>query len=112
MERVPTDSVASTEAVSGVHLSQLAVGEQMSVQHFRIEPNERVPEHSHPHEQTGYIVQGELVFVADGEEVVVGPGDSYVIPGDEPHSAENRGDVAVKGIDVFSPPRANPDWQE
>lgn len=114
MERVPLDAVDPTEAVPGVHLAQLAVGEEMSVQQFHIEAGEDVPMHSHPHEQTGYIVEGELTFVVgdEREEVVVGPGDSYVIPGDEAHGAENRGDVPVKGIDIFSPPRANPDWQE
>jgi quercetin dioxygenase-like cupin family protein len=114
MERVPLDAVDSTEAVPGVHLAQLAVGEAMSVQHFHIEAGEDVPVHSHPHEQTGYIVEGELTFLVgdDGEEVVVGPGDSYVIPSEEAHGAENRGDVGVKGVDIFSPPRANPDWQE
>ncbi|SEO26686.1 Mannose-6-phosphate isomerase, cupin superfamily [Halogranum amylolyticum] len=114
MERVPLDSVEPTEAVPGVHLAQLAVGDEMSVQHFEIDPDEEVPVHNHHHEQTGYIVEGELTFLVgdDGEEVVVAPGDSYVIPSDEPHGAENRGDVPVRGIDVFSPPRTNPDWQE
>ncbi|SFK73323.1 Mannose-6-phosphate isomerase, cupin superfamily [Halogranum rubrum] len=114
MERVPLDAVESTEAVPGVHLAQLAAGEQMSVQHFHIEAGEDVPVHSHHHEQTGYIVEGELTFLVgdDGEEVVVGPGDSYAIAADEVHGAENRGDVDVKGVDIFSPPRTNPDWQE
>jgi len=71
-----------------------------------------VPEHSHHHEQVGQLTQGTLVFVVDGERVVVEAGDAYEIPGDEPHAAANRGDVAVEGIDVFSPPRANPDWLE
>ncbi|WP_101294412.1 cupin domain-containing protein [Halegenticoccus soli] len=112
MECVPTDAVEAVEAVPGVHLSQLAAGEEMSVQHFFIEPGATVPEHSHPHEQTGYIVEGTLTFVVDGEEVHAGPGDSYAVPADEPHAAENRGDVPVKGVDIFSPPRTDPDWGE
>ncbi|WP_129112976.1 cupin domain-containing protein [Halegenticoccus tardaugens] len=112
MERVPTDAVDSTEAVSGVHLSQLAAGERMSVQHFVIEPGATVPEHSHHHEQTGYIVEGTLTFLVDGDEVRVEAGDSYVIPGEEPHAAENRGETPVKGVDIFGPPRTDPDWKE
>jgi quercetin dioxygenase-like cupin family protein len=110
MERVPLAETDATEAVAGVHLAQLAAGSETSVQHFRIDPGAVVPEHSHPHEQAGYITAGELTFLVDGEELVVSPGDSYVIPGDEPHGAENRGDVAVEGVDIFSPPRTNPDW--
>jgi quercetin dioxygenase-like cupin family protein len=95
-----------------VSIKQLAVGDEMSVQHFRLEPGSVVPEHSHHHEQLGYVVSGEAVFIADGEETVVGPGDSYALASNEPHRVENRGDDPVFGIDIFSPPRANPDWQD
>ncbi|MFC6834925.1 cupin domain-containing protein [Halomarina ordinaria] len=100
------------DAVEGVSLGQLVVGEEMSVQYFRIEPGAEVPEHSHPHEQTGYVTAGVLTFVVDGEEREVGVDDAYVIPGGEPHAARNDGDDAVEGVDVFSPPRLNADWSE
>lgn len=100
-----------TEVIDGVHLAQLAAGERMSVQHFRIEPGATVPEHDHPHEQTGFIYGGELTFLVDGEEFVVGEGGSYAIPGDEPHAAENRGETTVLGVDVFSPPRLDVPWK-
>jgi quercetin dioxygenase-like cupin family protein len=45
-------------------------------------------------------------------EVVVGPGDAYVLAGEEVHGAENRGDEDVRGVDIFSPPRTDPDWAE
>jgi len=84
MERVALDDGDSAEAVDGVHLTQLIVGEEMSVQHFRIEPGATVPEHSHHHEQVGQLTQGTLVFVVGGERVVVEADDAYEIPGDEP----------------------------
>jgi quercetin dioxygenase-like cupin family protein len=110
------------EAVERVHLAQLAAGDEASLQHFRIEPGATVPEHDHHHEQLGFVYEGELTFLVgdahgtgeggDRREIVVGPGDSYVIPGGEPHAAENRGDVEVRGVDVFSPARPDPDWAE
>lgn len=113
MEFVASGERRSVEAVDGVHLIQLAVGERMSVQHFRIEPGAVVPEHDHRHEQVGFIYGGRLTFVlADGTEQVVAAGDSYELDGGEPHAAENRGDEPATGIDVFSPPRADPDWLE
>jgi quercetin dioxygenase-like cupin family protein len=112
MQVVPKDAEESTEAVEGVHLSLLAGATEMNVQHFDIEPGAEVPEHSHDNEQTGYITQGTLTFFVDGEELDVSAGDSYAIPGDEPHAAENRGDVPVEGVDIFSPPRENPDWKD
>lgn len=98
------------EAVEGVYLARLSVGDEMSVQHFHIGPGASVPEHSHHHEQVGFVYDGTLIFEVDGEEHVVTTGESYAIPGDEPHAARNDGDTPVDGIDVFSPPRADPDW--
>ncbi|UVE50332.1 cupin domain-containing protein [Haloferax larsenii] len=113
MDRISIDDVSPTEAVEDVHLAVLAGGEKMNVQHFRIEPGATVPVHEHPHEQVGYIVAGELTFVlGDGDEVVVGPGDSYSLAGGEAHGAENRGDEPVVGIDVFSPPRDDAPWRD
>jgi len=113
MERVSLADRDPTEAVDGVDLAVLAGGDEMNVQHFEIEPGATVPAHSHPHEQTGFLVEGTLTFVLeDGEEVVVEPDDSYAIPGGETHAAENRGDETVRGVDVFSPPRENPDWRD
>lgn len=112
MEIVPHEVDEEAEPVDGVKLAQLAAGTEASVQTFRIEPGATVPEHSHPHEQVGYLVSGTLTFVADGEERTVEAGDSYVIPGGEAHAAENRSDEEVFGLDIFSPPRTDPDWAE
>ncbi|WP_227353600.1 cupin domain-containing protein [Haladaptatus salinisoli] len=111
MDSIALSNRDVAEATDGVYLAQLAAGDRMSIQHFRIEPGATVPEHSHEHEQTGFVYGGALTFVVDGEEVVVGEGDSYAIPGDEPHAAENRGDEPVLGIDVFSPPRLDVPWE-
>ncbi|MFQ3319850.1 MAG: quercetin dioxygenase-like cupin family protein [Natronomonas sp.] len=112
MERVAISDRETVEAVDAVHLTQLATGERTSIQSFDIEPGATVPEHSHPHEQTGFVYEGELTFIVDGEEITVGAGESFTIPGEEPHAAENRGDVAVRGVDIFAPPRPDPDWAE
>ena len=112
MEPVSLSDKDAVEAVDGIHLAQLASGDRMSVQHYDFEPGATVPEHDHEHEQLGFVYNGVLTLLINGEEVVCGPGDSYVIPGDTPHSAENRGEDPVRGIDVFSPPRPNPDWGE
>lgn len=112
MEIVHESDEASTEAIDGVHLKLLAGGSEANVQHFHIEPGAVVPEHSHPHEQLGYVVSGTLEFRVDGETKTVEPGDSYVLAGDELHGAENTGDEPAVGIEVFAPPRENPDWRD
>ena len=113
MDVVSPADEESAEAVDGVHLSLLAGGDRMNLQRFEIEPGAVVPEHSHPHEQTGLVVEGTLTFLlGDGTERAVGPGDTYALAGGEAHAAENRGDEPVVGVDVFSPPRTDPDWQD
>lgn len=112
MDRVRVTERETVEAVDGVHLTQLAGSEGMSVQHFHIEAGATVPEHSHPHEQTGWIESGEGVFVLSEEEVAVRAGDSYAIPGDEPHALEVSGREPLVGVDIFHPPREAPSWGE
>lgn len=111
MDHVALADRETAEAASGVHLALLAGTERMNVQHFAIEPGAVVEEHSHSNEQTGFVYQGTLTFLVGGEEFHCACGDSYAIPGGEPHAAENRGDAEVRGVDIFSPPRTDPSWR-
>ena len=111
MEHTPESGAEEVEVEEGVFLSQLATGEEMSIQHLRMEPGARVPEHSHHHEQVGFVYQGEQTFILEGgEEVTVEPGGSYWLESEEVHAAENQGEEELLAIDVFSPPRENPNW--
>lgn len=109
--KAPADG-ETVEVVDGVHLTQLAAGEDMSVQHFHIEPGTAVPAHSHHHEQAGFVVQGTLSFEVDDEPFVVGAGESFVVPSEAVHAVENRADVPASGVDIFNPPRLDPDWTD
>ena len=103
----------TVEAEEGIRLAHLGQGSEMNLQYFEVRPGDRLPMHSHRHEQAGYVFNGTLTFVlADGEEVVVEAGDAYIIPADQAHATENRGEDPADGLDVFSPPRENLDWAE
>lgn len=118
METVEQAEVETVEVVDGVHLTQMAAGERMSVQHFHFEPGAGVPEHGHDQEQVGIVYRGSMRFTVPATEAggtrdfVVASGESYAIPGGEPHEAVNDGDVPAVGIDVFSPPRVLSPWEE
>ena len=101
----------TVEVADGVHLTQLVVGERTSIQHFHVEPGVAVPRHSHEHEQAGFVVSGTFTALVDGDEHVIHAGESYVIPSGTPHAVENRADVPVGGINVFSPPRIEMSWK-
>jgi quercetin dioxygenase-like cupin family protein len=112
MERV-TESDREPEEVSvGVHLADMATGKRACMKHWRVEPGEALPVHSHDHEQIGYVMRGRLVALVEDEEYVLEPGDSYVFPSNEEHGAENRWDEPAVGIGVLSPPRTDPDWAD
>jgi len=64
----------------------------------------RVPEHQHPHEQMGMCLEGRFELVIAGEARVVAAGDSYLVPGDTPHSARSL-DAPARALDIFAPPR-------
>lgn len=112
MEYVP-DAFEETEVEPGVFVAQLAVGDEMSIQHLRMEPGAVIPEHDHHHEQVGFVYEGAQTFVLEsGETVTVPAGGSYALESNERHGAENRGDEPFRAVDVFSPPRTNPNWLE
>jgi len=79
-------------------------GDQMLLSLVEIDPNSEVPLHTHPHEQGGIIVEGELEMGVDGEVKLLKPGDMYIIPGNVEHYAKAHAVKAV-ALDIFSPVR-------
>jgi quercetin dioxygenase-like cupin family protein len=62
------------------------------------------PPHSHPHEQVSYVAEGEILFVMDGEQTRLGPGDVFLVPSGEPHSIQQLTEH-VRLVDCFTPIR-------
>ena len=87
----------------GVALRALA-GESLMISVVDLEAGAVVPEHSHPHEQLGYLVSGRLDFTVGGRTRSLGPGDLWRIPGGVPHRVVAVGGPAL-AIDVFHPVR-------
>lgn len=87
----------------GVHRRVLGTTDRLMLVEFFIERGGEVPEHSHPHDQVGYVIAGRLQFTIAGESQTVSSGDSYAVPGGLPHGALALTDVTL--IEVFAPPR-------
>jgi len=81
----------------------LAFGDKTMMVEFRLERGAKLPLHSHPHEQTGYLVSGLLELTIGGETFRAFPGASWSISGEVEHSAIAREDSVA--IEVFSPLR-------
>ncbi len=82
-------------------------GGRMMMNFVVIEPGAVVTWHSHPHEQCGTVIKGEIhlrVGAEDAEPWVLREGDVYAIAPNTPHSA-TVGPEGVTALDIFSPPR-------
>ena len=79
-------------------------GENILLSLVEIDANSEVPTHTHPHEQAGMLVEGELEMGVAGEVKLLKPGDMYIIPGGVEHYAK-CGDVTALALDIFSPVR-------
>ena len=84
-------------------------GERTTVAVVELAPNAIVPEHRHPNEQCGLVIEGEVRFRIGDEERLLGPGGTWRILGDTPHQVVTGPEGAVV-IDVFAPARA--DWDD
>ena len=94
---------AKKRTFKGVLLDSLAVGEKSMVCKMNYAAGNFAAEHTHPHEQSGYVISGKYQMTVDGAEYELNPGDSYAIPGNVSHSFQviEGGEV----IDVFTPIR-------
>jgi len=82
-------------------------GERLTLAVVELAPNAIVPEHRHPNEQNGLVIQGRVLFRCGDEERELGLGGTWRILGGVPHSVVAGPDGAVV-IDVFTPIRD--DW--
>ena len=100
---VRPEQCSSHEIFPGVQIHTTA-GEKMMLSFVEFAPHAVVQPHSHPHEQMGMLLEGELTFTIGGETKTLHPGDMWSIPGHIIHSAV-AGDTAVKALDFFHPIR-------
>jgi quercetin dioxygenase-like cupin family protein len=82
-------------------------GERLTLAIVELAPNAIVPEHRHDNEQLGMVIVGSVRFTIDGETRDLGPGGTWRILSNLPHTVE-VGPQGATVIDVFAPVRA--DW--
>lgn len=87
----------------GISLKALVYGESTLMAEFKIEKDSVLPRHSHPHEQTGYLVSGRVVLTVGEDQLYAEPGDSWCIAGGVEHEANVLEDAVI--LEVFSPVR-------
>jgi mannose-6-phosphate isomerase-like protein (cupin superfamily) len=63
----------------------------------------RAPDHSHPYDEVGYIVEGRGFAHVDGESIAIGPGSCFHLPPGKAHCIENTGPGLMRIMGVFHP---------
>ena len=91
------------DVLEKIQQKTLVYGDKTLMAEFRLEQGADLPKHCHPHEQTGYLVSGEIALTIGDETHQVKPGDSWCIAGDVEHKATALEDSVA--IEVFSPVR-------
>lgn len=84
--------------------SALVAGEHVMLSALDMEDGGVVPEHSHPHEQAGLVIEGRLRLRIGGQERELGPGDAFLIPPHVVHAGVVTAGPA-RVLDIFSPVR-------
>jgi quercetin dioxygenase-like cupin family protein len=98
--------LTAVEMFPGVTRRTLVSGANATLVEIRLAAGAEVPEHTHPHEQAGYVASGRISIRFGGpagEPRELGEGASYLIPGDEPHFV--RAIEAATLVEVFAPVR-------
>ncbi len=62
-------------------------------------PAAKLPPHTHPGVETGYVLSGEMLLIVDGnQKKLLKQGDSYLIPANTVHEAYNESSTVAKII--------------
>lgn len=70
---------------------------------FTFEPGAVGALHSHPHQQTSYVVEGRFEVTIDGRTETIGPGGGYIVPSGLVHGVKALS--AGRLVDAFTPRR-------
>ena len=97
------DTAVWHDLIPGIRVSTLVHGEKTLMARFELQEKSFLPMHSHPHEQTGYLVSGSMTMTIGGVEHRFGPGDSWCIASGVEHGAVVH--ETALAIEVFSPVR-------
>jgi quercetin dioxygenase-like cupin family protein len=93
------------EVLPGVHRRILAHEGGVMMVLYRIAPASRFPLHTHPHVQSGTVLEGGGKFQVGEETWDLRPGSSYTIPGGVAHELLTDPKMSTIILDVFTPRR-------
>ena len=103
MSFVDWNSIPANEVAPGVRI-RTPYGKNLMLSRVEFDEGAIVPEHHHPHEQGGLMMEGKMKFTIAGVSRIVEPGEAFIVPPNVPHCAEAIDGPCV-ALDIFSPIR-------
>jgi quercetin dioxygenase-like cupin family protein len=103
MSMKSNDEARAVEMFPGVVRRTLTHADRTSLHELHLAKDSVVPLHTHPHEQTGYVASGRVVFQIGDTKRELKAGDGYSVPGEVPHGVVALEDSVC--VDIFSPVR-------
>ena len=102
---VKRKDASKLETVKGRHGEILMAGEKCMMMINTIDPGLPTPPHSHPHEQIGFLQEGEGDLYIGDEKIHIKSQCTFVAPSGVPHNFDATGDKPAVLIECFAPPR-------
>jgi quercetin dioxygenase-like cupin family protein len=94
-----------SDILPGIKIKTLVHGEKTLMTKFIMNSGSSLPKHSHPYEQTGYLLSGKIKLTIGDDTFEVESGGSWCIDSGAAHSAEILEDSSA--LEIFTPPRAD-----
>jgi quercetin dioxygenase-like cupin family protein len=100
---VESKGVGKDEMFPGFWRQTLVYSDDLMLCLFTWRKGANLPAHAHPHRQAGFVISGSVELTVSGKTYVTNAGCSYIVQGNEEHSARAIEDSLV--IDAFTPCR-------
>lgn len=101
--RIDWADLETVPLVDGITARSMS-GAEISVTEFDLESGAVVPEHSHPNDEYGYVVAGDLHLWWGSDDLVLTAGESFFVPRDVSHRAV-AGSAGCRLVECYGPPR-------
>tara|TARA_B100000315_G_scaffold168828_1_gene157401 strand:- start:71 stop:415 length:345 start_codon:yes stop_codon:yes gene_type:complete len=104
MKSTSIEKAPKFNPVEGATMALVGDGEQMTLVRITAQPSAVFADHSHDHEQIGTCFEGGGVLSSAGKDLVIKPGDSWVVPSNEVHKFVTGNETTII-YESWSPPR-------
>lgn len=88
----------------GAYRKILSYSDHLMVCEIRLQKGSVTPIHTHPHEQSTYVVSGCCMGIIGKKQQMLEPGDTMLSKENEPHGLTALEDSVI--LDIFTPVRA------